>query len=154
MNALIIYESFDFATEAKATLERVTRQTDEATRWRVNLWRLDELKLPPAIEAALAEAMTAHLIMFAVNHVESLLQSLFDWLERWARGRQIQEAALAVWDVGHADKRLAQVPPELSQFAQRHGLSLICGRHAPPNEVVKQPVLADDHHWRHWGLND
>jgi hypothetical protein len=153
MNALIIYESFDFATEAKATLERVTRQADESMLWRVNLWRADVLKLPPAVEAALAEAMGAHLIMFAVSHVESLLQSLFDWLERWARSRQIQEAALAVWDSRNAEKRMAQVPPELSQFAQRHGLSLICDNHAPLGEVVKQSVRAADHHWGHWGIN-
>ena len=122
--------------------------------WRVNLWRADVLKLPPAVEAALAEAMEAHLIMFAVSHVQSLLKSLFDWLERWARGRHIQEAALAVWDTGRADKRLAQVPPELAQFARHHGLSLLFDDNAVLCEVLKQPVRAADHHWKHWGLNE
>jgi hypothetical protein len=151
MNALIIYKTFDFATEAKATLERVTLRTDETTRWHVNLWRVDVLKLPVAIEAAQAEAMAARLIMFAVSHVQSVLHSLFDWLERWAMGRQIQEAALAVWDCRSAVKRLVQVPPELSQFARHHGLSLIYDHHAPLNDVMKQPMRADDYHW---GLND
>jgi hypothetical protein len=154
MNAMILYETFDFATEAKAALERVTRQTDETTRWHVNLWRVDVLKLPSAIETALAEAMAAHLIMFAVSHVQSVLQSLFDWLERWAKGRQFQEAALAVWDGGRADNCLAQIPPELAQFARHHGLSLLFDDNAVLYEVMKQPVRADDHHWGHWGINE
>ena len=48
-----------------------------------------------------------------------------DWLERWTTRRQVQEAALAVWDGGSTDTRLARATPELSQFALRHGLSLV-----------------------------
>ena len=96
MNAVIIYDEFDYATKAKATLERAAHRTDETTHWGVRLWRVDVLKLPPAAEAALAEAVEAHLIMLAVRQVQSLLPWLMDWLERWATRRQIQEAALAV----------------------------------------------------------
>ncbi len=110
MNAIIIYETIDFKTGAKATL---------------------------------AEAMAAHLIILAVSHVQSLAQSLFDWSERWGRSRRFQEAALTVRDGGYADKRLAQVPPELAQFARYqfaryHGLSLICDSHAPFGEAVNR----------------
>ena len=125
MNAVIIYDEFDYATKAKATLERAAHRTDEITHWSVRLWRVDVLKLPLADEVALAEAVEAHLIMLAVCQVQSLLPWLMDWLERWATCRQLQEAALAVWGGESADTRLARATPELSQFAGHHGLSLI-----------------------------
>jgi hypothetical protein len=126
MNAVIIYDECDFAAKANAMLERAAHRTDETTHWGVKLWRVDVLKLPPAAEAALAEAVEAHLIMLAVRQIQSLLPWLrVDWLERWARCRQVQEAALAVWDGENAATRSARAAPELSQFAGRHGLSLI-----------------------------
>jgi len=125
MNVVIIYDQFDFALNAKAILERVVHWTDEAMHCRVKPWRVDMLKLPPTAAAALAEAAEAHLIMFAVRQVRHHLLWLVDWLERWARCRQVQDAALAVWDEGNADIRPARAAPELSQFAARHGLSLI-----------------------------
>jgi hydrogenase maturation factor HypF (carbamoyltransferase family) len=173
MNAVIIYDEFDYAAKAKAMLERAAHRTDETTRWGVRLWRVDVLKLPPAAEAALAEAVEAHLIMLAVRQVQSLLPWLMDWLERWAMRRQIQEAALAVWGGGSADTRLARASPELSQFAMHHGLSLIFD----DNMLVedKSLMVASDLHkrevslpptfqhiseqperdyYQHWGLNE
>jgi hypothetical protein len=176
MNAVIIYDEFDYATKAKATLERAAHRTDKTTHWGVRLWRVDVLKLPLAAEAALAEAVEAHLIMLAVRQVHSLIPWLMDWLERWATHRQIQEAALAVWDGGSADTRLARATPELSQFAGRNGLSLIFDDNALVEDkssiyasdlhkrgvaltptlqhILKQPVHDDYQHWGHWGLND
>jgi hypothetical protein len=106
MNAVIIYDTFDFAAKANAMLERAAHQTDETTHWSVKPWRVDMLKLPPAAEAALADAAEAHLILLAVRQVQSLLpcarepdprellgtprrrgrQSEHD-LPRWPRGR-------------------------------------------------------------------
>ena len=176
MNAVIIYDEFDYATKAKATLERAAHRTDETTHWGVRLWRVDVLKLPPAAEAALTEAVEAHLIMLAVRQVQSLLPWLMDWLERWVTRRQIQEAALAVWGGGSADTRLARASPELSQFAGHHDLSLIFDDNALVEDkssmyasdlhkrevaltptlqhILEQPVLDDYQHWGHWGLND
>jgi hypothetical protein len=125
MNVVIIYDHFDFALNAKAILERVVHWTDETMHCSVKPWRVDMLKLPSTAEAALAEAAEAHLIMFAVRQVRQHLPWLVDWLERWARCRQVQEAALAVWDERNADTRPARAAPELSQFATRHGLNLI-----------------------------
>ena len=56
MNAVIIYDRFDFAAKAKAMLERAAHGMGEAAHWSVKPWRVDMLKLPPAAEAALAEA--------------------------------------------------------------------------------------------------
>jgi len=151
MNAVIIYDEFDYAAKANAMLERAAHRTDETTRWGVRLWRVDVLKLPPAAEAALAEAVEAHLIMLAVRQVQSLLPWLMDWLERWATRRQIQEAALAVWGGGKsADTRLARATPELSQFAGHHGLSLIFDDNVLVED--KSLMVASDLHKREVSL--
>jgi hypothetical protein len=177
MNAIIIYDTLDYVMRATATLERVTHQADETIHWVMKPWRVDVLKMPPALEAALAEAMEARLIMFAVSRVESLLNWLSDWLEQWARNRRIQEAALAIWDSGSLGTRLAQVPLEkLSRFATSHGLRLIFDDNAliehksaqiasnlqkqerllvPTHQgIVEQPMRDDCRHWQHWGINE
>ena len=150
MNIVIIYDKFDFAAKVNAMLERATHRTDETADWSVKLWRADLLKLPPTAEAALAEAVEAHLIMLAVRQVQSLLPWLMAWLERWATRRQIQEAALAVWGGGSADTRLARATPELSQFARHHGLSLIFDDHAMAED--QSSMDASDLHKREVSL--
>lgn len=133
---------------------------------------MDMLALPPAAETALVEAAEAHLIVIAVQKVQPLL---IDWLERWANCRQVQEAALAVWDGTNADRLTISTcaTPELSQFTGRHGLSLLFGNNALVGDkssmnssdlrgrevsltptllhIVEQP-LRDSH--QHWGIND
>ena len=78
MNAVIIYDEFDYAAKANAMLERAAHRMDETTHWSIKPWRVDMLKLPPAAEAALAEAAEAHLILLAVRQVQSLLPWLVD----------------------------------------------------------------------------
>jgi hypothetical protein len=87
-----------------------------------------------------------------------------DWLECWATRRQIQEAALAVWDGGCAGTHLARARPELSQFAWHHGLSLIFDDSALIED--KSSMVASDqmplhileppgrNQFRNWGIND
>jgi hypothetical protein len=173
MNAVVIYDKSDFAAKANAMLERAVQGTGETTHWSVKLWRVDMLKLPPAAEAALAEAAEAHLILLAMLQPQSLLPWLVDWLEQWAGCRQVQEAALAVWDGGNAETRSARGTPQLSQFAGRHGLSFILEDNARVEDkssmfvsglhergvsltptlqhILEQPVR--DYH-RHWGINE
>jgi uncharacterized phage-like protein YoqJ len=43
MNAVIIYDEFDYATKANAMLERAAHRTDETTHWSVKPWRVDML---------------------------------------------------------------------------------------------------------------
>jgi len=176
MNEVIIYDKFDLAAKVNVMLEGAAHRMGETTRWRVKPWRVEMLKLPPAAEAALAEAVEAHLIMLAVRQIQSLLPWLVDWLERWATCRQVQEAALAVWDGENAATRSARAAPELSQFAGRHGLSLIFDDNAlvegkssmfasdlhkrevsstpTLQHILEQPARDDDQHWGHWGLNE
>jgi hypothetical protein len=146
MNAVIIYDTFALAGKAKAMLERAAHGTGEATHWSVKPWRVDMLELPPAAEAALAEAAEAHLIVLALRQVQSLFPWLADGLERWATCRQVQEAALAVWHGGNADTRPVRATPELSQFAGRHGLSLLFDDSAPVKD--ESSMFASDLHER------
>jgi hypothetical protein len=146
MNAVIIYDTFALAGKAKAMLERAAHGTGEATHWSVKPWRVDMLELPPAAEAALAEAAEAHLIVLALRQVQSLFPWLADWLERWATCRQVQEAALAVWHGGNADTHPVRATPELSQFAARHGLSLLFDNSAPVKD--ESSMFASDLHER------
>ena len=131
MNAVIIYDRFDFATKAKAMLEHAAHETGQATHWSIKPWRVDMLKLPPAAEVAMAEAAEAHLIVLALRQVQSFFPWLANWLERCAACRQVQEAALAVCASENADTRPVRATLELSQFAGRHGLSLLFDQSAP-----------------------
>ena len=164
INVVIIYDKFDFAANANAMLKGTAHRTDATMHWSVKPWRVDMLELAPAAEAALVEAADAHLIVLAMREVRSLLPWLMGWLERWATRRQIQEAALAVWDGGCAGTRLARATPELSQFAGHHGLSLIFDDSAlikdkssmvasdqmPPH--ILEPPGRDQ--FQNWGVND
>ena len=125
LNAVILYDTFDFAALASAMLKRAAQRADETIPWSVSPWRVDILKLPPASEAALAEAAEAHLILLALRRVQSILPCLVDWLEQWAARRRFQEAALAVWGGGSAETLPARAAPTLMPFASRHGLRLI-----------------------------
>jgi hypothetical protein len=172
MNAVVLYDTFDFAAKANAMLGRAAHWTDEITHWSVKPWRVDMLKLPPAAEAALVEAAEAHLMVLELRQVQSLVPWLVDWLERWAAGREVQDAALAVWDGGNAVSRSARATPELSQFAGRHGLSLIFNDNAlledeslifasdlHEREVALTPTLRhilerSERGYQHWGLNE
>jgi hypothetical protein len=157
MSVVVIYDKSDLAAKAKTTVVHAAYGTDEPMHCSVKVWRLDILELPLAAEAALAEALEAHLIVLAVRQVQSLLP----WLGRWATRRQVREAGLAVWDSGNASTTAARGTPELSQFAVRHGLSLIFDDNGlVERQVSSTPTLqhvleqsAPDC-WRHGGINE
>jgi hypothetical protein len=172
MKAMIIYDDFALAAKADAVLTSAAYRSGEAAQWNVKPWGVDMLHLSPAAAEALTDGADAHLIVFALRQRESLSVWLFDWLEQWAAHRQVQEAALAVWDGEHSGGgTMAAV--ELSQFAQRHGLTFIfdedrsveaesavfaSGRHE--REVALTPVMVNileqpEHSgYRHWGINE
>src|SRR5271163_4397673 len=96
MKALVIYEDFACAERANAALQYSAQNADVSVQWNIRPWRVDMLKFPPAAEEALTEAMDAHLIVFVGRRAQSLSFWLQDWLEHWAKYRQIKDAALAV----------------------------------------------------------
>ena len=173
MNAMILYEESDCAKQASALLERASDRADAATRWNVRPWRLTMLHWPPLAQQALKDAAEAHLIVLAVRRMAESPPWLLNWLEVWAARREVPEAALAVFDGGNGDQLSASATPELSAFAQRHGLSFIFGDVAPSDEepallvpslrereeAGTGPLLASwepppsDHYWGR-GIND
>ncbi len=134
MNVMIIYDDRARAVQAKIMLERATHRADETLSWNVKPWRLDMLMLPSLATRAIMEAAEAHLIVLALGSRQAVVSELLDWLERWAASRQVQETALALWDGGNGAGLSLTATPELSQFAQRHGLSLILESQAPAED--------------------
>ena len=126
-------------------LKRAAQRADETIPWCVSPWRVDILKLPPASEAALAEATEAHLILLALRRVQSILPGLVDWLEQSALRRRIPEAALAVWGGGSAETLPARAATTFMPLACRHGLRLILDEEhartegAPSGDVCECP---------------
>src|SRR6267378_1405792 len=125
MKALIIYEDFNRAAKAIATLQRAAHHADATLEWDIWPWRLDMLKLPSMAAEALMEAIDADLIVLVGCCAQSILVWLPDWLEQWAIRRHIEDAALSVIRDRTSGGFAAQAAPELSRFAARHGLSFI-----------------------------
>jgi hypothetical protein len=128
MIALIIYDDFAFAAKANAALQRAAHQADTIVEWSVKPWRMDALRLPPAADEALTEAVNAHLIVFAGQRAEALPFWLETWLERWAANRQIEDAILALMSGGNGATLSPKLSPLLTRFAARHGLNFIIER--------------------------
>ena len=98
---------------------------------------------------------------------------VLDWLERWATHRQLEEAALALWDGGNGGALAETAMPELSRLAGRYGLSLLLDGTLPGEneaesfarrleeratfqsstllDILEQPSHQD---YREWGIND
>jgi hypothetical protein len=125
MKALIIYQDFASAAKANAALQRAAQNSHARVKWNIRPWQVDTLKFLPTAAKALADATDAHLIVFAGGGAQSSSHWLQDWLEQWAGRRQIQTAALAVFDTRNADKLSPAAALDLPQFAKRHGLSII-----------------------------
>ena len=170
MKAIIIYDNFTFATRAWTALRNVGQREDLRVRWTIKPWQVDILKESTAAWKALHDAIDAHLIVFAGPGAEALPLWLRQWLERWLKVREVQDAALAVFS-GHS----LELPtnPELSLLARENGLSFITNDNAvtkpTPDLRVRfsqeqafplaltRPFFAHvtaDESYRHVGIND
>ncbi len=134
MNAVIIYDDFAGAAKAKVMLECAAHRADAALRWTVKPWRLDMLMPSLSGDAALADAADSHLMLLVLRYPLLLPAWLQDWLAQWAARRQVQNAALALWNGRNGDTLSATAAPQLSQFAERHGLSFIVGGGGPSED--------------------
>ena len=143
MQAVIIYDDLDVASRAIARLDNASRTGGEITRWGLKWWRLEVLSGESTAQEALAESADAHLIVLAVHNQAEISPALMNWLEGWAARRQVQDAALAVFDGASGDTLSLAASPELSEFATREGLSLIVdeGRPATNRAEVPSPGL-------------
>ena len=173
MNAVIVYDDVEYASKARGMLGRAAHRADAALAWTVKPWRIELLLLPPTAAWALQDAAEAHLIVLAFRRPTDPSPRLLDWLEKWACRRQVQDAALAVFDGGNGDMLSATAAPELSLFAERQGLSLIFGDVGPSEEepallvprlgesaaartVTVEYMVEHSEHipYKHWGINE
>lgn len=139
MKALIIYQNFASAAKANTVLQHSAQHSDVRVQWDIRPWRVDMLKFQPTAAEALMDATDAHLIVFAGCCIQSISNCMQDWLEQWAGRRQIETAALAVFGIGNADQLSISAAPDLSQFAKRHGLSVIFDDRSVTKQVSPFP---------------
>jgi hypothetical protein len=173
MKAVILYDDFVIAAKVNALLRSAAGRHDETAHWTVRPWRLDLLTLSSTADEAWADVLDAHLIVLAAHEPELLTAGLMDWLEAWAGHRQIQAAAVAVFGGANTRPLSAQTVPQLSRFAERHGLSFIfdAGAEVPDGPtpyahdlheraMAMTPTMMElldgpDHFSpRHWGINE
>ena len=126
MKAVIVYDDCVSVTKAYSSLQHSAKHKHVNVLWTIRLLRVEVLKFPPGAEAALADAIDAHLLVLAGPCAQSFPLWLQVWLENWVNCRQIKDAALAVVGAGHAELP-ASSRADLSLFARRHGLSIIFG---------------------------
>jgi hypothetical protein len=127
MKALIIYRDFAFAAKANAALQSSAQCADVGVQRNIRPWRADLLKFPPAAQEELVDAADVHLIVFASSYAQLPPFWLQDWLEQWAKCRQIKDVALAVIPEDSADELSPLATFGLSAFAKNHGFSFISG---------------------------
>ncbi len=125
IRALILYDDPVLAAQVNATLQRAVSRMDVAVLWDIKTWRVDAFKKRSLADEAMQETIGAYLIVFAGNFGRSLSVCLYDWLERWAAQRQINDVALAVVGNYNLDLISSSVTPDLTKFAQMHGLNFI-----------------------------
>src|SRR6202020_2400907 len=125
MKALILYHDFAFAVKANAVLQHSAQYSDVQVQWNIRPWRVELVKFPPAAEEAQADAADAHLIVLGSRCALSFPFWLQDWLEQWAKWRQIKDVALALIHEDSGDSLSISPTRELSRFASRHGLNII-----------------------------
>ena len=144
MNAVILYDEFEIAAKTHAVLTQATRRADAAVPWTIHPLRMDMLMRPPAAADALQAAAAAHLIVIAVCNQAELPSRLLNWLETWARHRDVHDAALAVFQDRNGDVLSTPPTPALAEFAERHGLCFLFGD-AEPHEEEGAAMLNDLH---------
>jgi hypothetical protein len=132
LNAVIINDNSDLASQVKATLERAAQRADASMHCHVRPWLVDLLNCLPTSETALVEATDAHMIVLALRRLKSVPACLRIWLESWIRRRAVPEAALAIWEGPNADPDSAGITAEAVKIANCYGLDLIISDGGPP----------------------
>ncbi len=127
MKALIIYRDINSAAKANSVLINSAHQPGIDIEWNVRPWRVDMLKFPPTASEALFDAVDAHILVFAGDCSQSFPFWLEEWLERWAKNRQIVDPALATVSFTFPEDAKALAMSDLNRFAIRHGLRVVRG---------------------------
>ena len=140
MKALIIYDDFASAVRASTALRQAAHRAKVRANWNLRPWRADILRFTPAADAALNDAVDADVIMLAGRRVYALPPWLRQWLESWGSRRKAEDCALVV--VRDETEGKGSAPhPELSLFAERHGLDFIVENDTSSDDEILSSVL-------------
>jgi hypothetical protein len=140
MKALIIYDDFASAVRASTALRQAAHRPKVRANWNLRPWRADILRFTPAADEALNDAVDADVIMLAGRPVYALPPWLRQWLEYWGSRRKAEDCALVV--VRDETEGKGSAPnPELSLFAQRHGLDFIVENDTSSDDEILSSVL-------------
>jgi len=127
MKAMVIYDTFVLAAKANSLLQRAAGKSSCEIEWDIRPWRANLLNLPGFVDEARTEATEAHLIVIALENLNSIPFWLEQWLEAWAAERKFEEAALAVLSPDpHGSLALF---PQAYRLASRQGLTFIYQPH-------------------------
>ena len=125
MKAVVIGDELAFAEKVHAILLRVGRREDVRIHWAVKFWPLKALNEIALREEVLVETLEAHLIVLPARLAQSSTHWLVGWLRRWARHRQVPDAALGLISDRTSDSLSHPLSQELSRLIFEHGLNLI-----------------------------
>jgi hypothetical protein len=125
MKAVILYDQLESMLMANQLVGRLPSHRNCGADWTVNTWRFDLLESGREGEAALGDASDAELMIVAVGKAQALRVWPEDWLARWALGRKVATAALALVLVGEANRveAVSAVMFPLSRLADNRRLS-------------------------------
>lgn len=142
---VILYDDLEFALATKAMLDNAARDAGETGPWTFKPWRTSLLMHSALSQEALADAADARLVVLALRYCRFLPEHLQAWLRDWARQRQVQEAALAVWECGGADRLAPPALRELEELTEHSGMRLICQEILEDwSTSIEPPDLAQD----------
>ena len=175
MKALIIYDDFTSAIRASTALRQAAHRAKVRANCNLRPWRADILTFAPAADEALKDAVDADVIMLAGRRVYALPLWLRQWLESWASRRKPEDCALVVVR-DETEVKDSAPNPELSLFAERHGLDFIVENdissddeilssvltlpkddslvHRTPQAAAPSSTLLMGSSFRNWGINE
>jgi len=125
LKAVVWYDDFKLAVNAKVMLEHAASEVGAEAKWSVRPWRLDVLNRQAAADEALAEAVTADLILVVAANTRAAPDCLKQWLESWVMCRRVSNAALGALFAPPGGPTMPPLVAKLKQFAEQHGLTFL-----------------------------
>lgn len=173
MKTLIIYDNYILAADARRNLEHAAEMAGQTKRGDVEVCPVDRLKQASTALEHLHNAADAYLIVIALRRTVALPAHLLNWLEVWAKHRQVGEATVAIFGGENHNLFSPAAIDELSQFAKSNGLGVIRDQASPFSREIETDTRRPDKHasvliselheigsmtveeaYPHWGLNE
>ena len=123
--AFVIYDDLSSFAKANVALQSFAQNPRSGVNWTIKPWMAALLRFPPTSDEALTQALDAQLIVFASRGDQSYPFWLQDWLARWARRRQIENAAFVVVSQRNTNRPASADGFTVEKFAKGHGLDVI-----------------------------